>query len=1391
MTPARKSSKTARSKAAARKTADEALRNSEERYRDLFEHSPVGFREEDYSAVKRIVDKLKRRGVRDFRRYFRKHPEKLREAIAAITIIDVNQTVLTLYGAPDKEAFTRAERARRVEQISFYEHELSALAAGETRVEAEVTTKILDGSEVVFRVVTHLPDAHIDTWSRVISTEEDITERKLTEKTLRESEARLRTVLDHSPTKIHIKDLDGRYVLINRQSERLFGVTNEQARGKTTADLFPEDIAKSFSSHDRKVVETGRAIQEEEVWRQDDGVHTYLTVKFPIPDASGNTVAVGAIGTDITDHKRAEEEIHRLSLRNELILNSAGEGIYGLDLEGRTTFINPAAARMIGWDPDDLIGRPQHDILHHSKPDGSPYPREECPIYAAFRDGTVHQVSDEVFWRKDGSSFPVEYMSTPILEDGKPVGAVVVFRDITDLKQREEALRESEDRFKDFAEAAADWFWEMTPDFRFSYVSERLFEVLGVKPENLLGKTRWEVGDIDDPEKWDRHRADLEAHKPFRNFVYSLREVDGTARTLRTSGNPRFDGEGRFLGYRGAGSDITAEIAAIERAEQARARLSDAIESISEGFVIWDAEDRLLLHNRRFHEIRPETVEILVPGVRFEDGMREMARRGIFEPKGEVLEAYLRQRLQRHREPGEPFEQSLKGDRWVQITEQRTSDGGTVGIYTDTTERKRAEDALRESETRVRMVLDNVADCVVTIGENGRIQSFNPAAERVFGYTADEVIGRNVRTLMAEPDRERHGSYIKNYLRTGKGKILGVGPREVTGRRKDGSLVPLELTVSEMVLGEKRMFIGAMRDFTERKWAEKAFRESEARLRSIAANVPGAIFRRVHTPDGTSHYEFLSAAYKELFGHDPKTLMADASTLREVVHPEDFEALQSAIARSVERLEGQDIEFRIVTPEGRITWARSVAQPRRVESGDIVCDGIVLDITDRKEAEERIEYLAYHDQLTGLPNRALFVDRLGQAITAAERGDRSLVVLSLGLDRFSAITDTLGHAAGDEVVKEVAGRLGRCLRDGDTVARATGDTFLILLTALRKAEHATKVLQNIFAALKTPVAYGDRELHVTASIGASVFPADGADGEALLKNADSALHRAKSEAPGGYRFFTADMNAKALARLSLETRLRRAVEMDELVVHYQPQVDLQNGRVIGVEALVRWQPPDQELIPPAEFIALAEETGLIVPLGERVLDIACAQARAWREAGLPALDMAVNVSARQLHDDRLIATVERILADAELSPDRLKLELTESALMGDPEKTARTMAAFREMGIRLAVDDFGTGYSSLSYLSRFPIETLKIDRSFIITMTTDRNNAAIVEAIMSLAHSLEMKVIAEGVDADEQLTYLRAYRCDAIQGYIFSPPVPADEIPRLVEKGFPTLGSRP
>jgi diguanylate cyclase (GGDEF)-like protein/PAS domain S-box-containing protein len=561
----------------------------------------------------------------------------------------------------------------------------------------------------------------------------------------------------------------------------------------------------------------------------------------------------------------------------------------------------------------------------------------------------------------------------------------------------------------------------------------------------------------------------------------------------------------------------------------------------------------------------------------------------------------------------------------------------------------------------------------------------------------------------------------------------------------------------------------------------------EARYQALVEHIPAVTY--IDAADRTSSSLYMSPQVEAVLGYPPEEWIADPELWLKLLHPEDRERVLTEHLRTNESGQPFVEEYRLVARDGRTVWIRDEAVLIRDEEGlGRFWQGVMIDVTDRKRAEEQIRFLAYHDRLTGLPNRTMFEEALGLALARARRHGLGAAVLFLDLDNFKLVNDSLGHNAGDELLREVASRLGTVAREEDVVARQGGDEFLVLLADLRGegsgrggAATAETVARRIQAELRRPFVLAGTEVFVTASIGMSVYPQGAEGAKELLQQADAAMYRSKRTAPGEYAFFSAD-TADPLTKLSLATRLRKAADREEWTLHYQPIVELETGRVTGVEGLLRWAEPGQPLAYPDSFLPVAEELGLMRAIGDWVLDEACRQAGAWRRAGMD-LEVAVNLSISQLWQPNLAGRLEQSLRGAAVPPARLVVEITESTAMTDPDRTARTLGAMHELGVRLAIDDFGTGYSSLSRLRQLPLDVLKIDRPFVRPLPGDPQAASAMEAIIQLARGLDMVPLAEGVETPEQRDFLVRTGCPLGQGYLFGRPVPPGEIERPVGGG--------
>ncbi|MBE2886396.1 putative bifunctional diguanylate cyclase/phosphodiesterase [Geobacter anodireducens] len=673
---------------------------------------------------------------------------------------------------------------------------------------------------------------------------------------------------------------------------------------------------------------------------------------------------------------------------------------------------------------------------------------------------------------------------------------------------------------------------------------------------------------------------------------------------------------------------------------------------------------------------------------------------------------------------------------------------------------------------REEVLLRQMVDGVITFGEDGMIRSLNPAAERMFGYRDAEAAGMAIDCLLSAD-----GGYFRFAAQASGGQGTRQLAYELEGIRRDGSRFVADLSVSRIVFEGRRAVIGIVRDITARKRDEQNLLVFK---RAIESSVNGITI--TDAVNGENLIIYVNPAFERMTGYAGHEVLGKNPRFLRGNDRDQVELRKLAMALE-ERREGYFV-LRNYRKDGSQFMNELYVAPVRDRDGAVTnYIGIMNDISDQRRYEEQLVYQANHDPLTGLPNRNLLQDRLGQALALESSRRRNPIgVMFLDLDNFKKINDTLGHTVGDMLLKAVANRLRNCVRGGDTVSRLGGDEYILILPNVKEMHDVTTVAKKLIGLFSTPFLLMGHELYITASIGIALFPSDGDTVDALLKNADAAMYHAKEQGKNNYQFYSEEMNTRVFERMALETSLHRAIRQQEFLLYYQPRVDLRTGRISGVEALVRWNHPEMGLVSPARFIPLAEETGLIVPIGEWVLRTACAQNKAWQEAGLPPLRMAVNLSARQFRQENLIQMVADVLAETGLDPRWLELELTESLLMERAEQSVSILRSLADMGIDIAVDDFGTGYSSLGYLKRFPITNLKIDQSFIRDIASDPDDAILVRTIITMAHGLGMKTVGEGVESLEQVDFLCRHGCEEVQGYYFSRPLTAEGCEELLRE---------
>ena len=694
----------------------------------------------------------------------------------------------------------------------------------------------------------------------------------------------------------------------------------------------------------------------------------------------------------------------------------------------------------------------------------------------------------------------------------------------------------------------------------------------------------------------------------------------------------------------------------------------------------------------------------------------------------------------------------------------RNSDGritAFAGIMRDVTARVQAQEARALLES----IVDSASDAIVGAALDGAILSWNKGAEAMYGYRTEEALGKPLSMLVPTEGVGQATVLLGRILR---GET--VAQFETVTVHRDGSPIEVSLTMSPVRTAAGEIVGSSIiaRDIRSRRRDREALQQSEEKYRWLVSNLPDVVW----VADETGQPVFVSSNCEGLSGYTQNELCEPGFWLGRI-HPEDRPRVAAAYLAVFENDAPLDAEYRFLRKDGHWIWVHSRAVNVRERDGMRYRDGLLSDITERKTMERKLAYQATHDQLTGLANLAIFDDRLRQVLARARRQGGMAAVLYLDLDRFKRINDTLGRLAGDVLIQLAAGRLAGCLRESETLSRGGGDRFLLILGDVAAPQDAVRVAERIQATLETPFSVKGHEVFLGVSIGIAIFPRDGVDPIGLQRAADNALHAAKRHGRRDIRLSNREICHDADRRLAMEAELHHALERGEISVHYQPQFDLATGRVAGLEALVRWDNPKFGQVPPSVLIPIAEESGLIVPIGVRVLREACRQAQLWRDAGYGPLQVAVNTSAVQFARGDLAETVAATLAETGLQACQLDLELTESVIMQDIRETARQLKELKGMGVSVSLDDFGTGYSSLSYLEELPIDNLKIDRKFVQRMNSADNTRTLVQSIVGLAHGLGMRAVAEGVETGEQLEQLKAMGCDRAQSFMLAGPAPA------------------
>ena len=1075
-----------------------------------------------------------------------------------------------------------------------------------------------------------------------------------------------------------------------------------------------------------------------------------------------------------SERRAAAERMRRSEERFRSLTQLSADWYWEQDEQFRFSEVSPAFHAVTAIEPSEQLGKRRWEL---------PLEERDSPALAAHRRQVeAHQPFRDLLLGRRGADGRVRYTLTsgePIFDaSGEFRGYRGVGRDVTAQMEADRAVRESRELFaRIFSSSPNPMLINRIPDNRVLEVNDAWCAFFGRERDTIVGRTLEDVDVLVDPAERVRINALLNARGATRNFELEVRARGGEVREVLFAAD-LVDLAGQRCVISTL-TDVTDRNRALVELRASRERLERmfrgsplpiAISGIEDGAVI-DVNDawsrtygyaREAILGRNFVEL----------GLWIDAEARRRMRDQLLA-NGAVRNLEARWR----KSSGEIAEVLLSGD----VIEL---DGAPVMLSAalDVTDRNSAERRLRESEARFAKIFhSSPVPVVISRLADGAYVEVNDAWAKWFGWSREEVVGKTSLELGIWTDRGDREEFVR-MLQAG----MGVHNMELRLRKRSGELADVLASADMLELGGEVCTVSSLMDITDRKQAERALRESERRFRDFAE----AAGEYVWELDVDGRYTYVSRRVEQVLGYAPDELLGRRPT--ELMPPGEAERVRDWLAQVMRSREPfRNLEHRLMSRSGSQVWQIVSGVPIVDGEGRFVgYRGTALDITERKQAESRIAELATRDPLTGLPNRLLLSDRLARGITAAHREGGLLAVMFVDLDHFKRINDTLGHDIGDQLLREVAKRIGGVLRKGDTLSRLGGDEFVVVLEGLKAAEDAGQVARKLIDALSQPYDIEGHTLNTAASAGIAIYPTDGTDATTLMRHADTAMYVAKSSGRKNYQFFSAEMNVRATERLRLEAALRGSVERGELRVYYQPRADVVGDTLTGAEALLRWQHPEHGLLVAGRFMPLVEETGLIHSIGEWVLQSATDQAQGWHALHGPAFAISVNISPKQFNR-ALLGRVRSALDASGLDQKMLELELVEGALQRNPDEARAVLGGLRNLGVRVVLDDFGTGYSSMSQLRRFAIDGIKIDRSFVRGMTTNPDDRIVVKAMIDMARSLRINTIAEGVETQAELDLLRNMGCEEYSGHLLAEPGTPSEFERRWLRPGNVLALRP
>lgn len=1154
----------------------------------------------------------------------------------------------------------------------------------------------------------------------------------------------LRQIADSAKMLVWMTDIDNVFIYLNPSASALFNKRAKISISTWVRFVHPDDTARLLRVF--KQAKTARQEYQVEyrIVKSDGSIRWMMGCAAPRFAADGEFEGFNGTILDITERYEAQERLAKSEAAYRLLTENSTDLISHHAPDGTLLYVSPSVKRVLGYEPVELVGT---NLFEHMHPDDIEVVRKE--VRGQIKSGSEIGLMEFRKRHKDGRYVWLGSKARVLLDrvTNESIGTVSVTRDITFERQAKEELRTREERFRGLTNLSSDWYWETDENHRFTFVSEGLQRLSGLTPEHVLGKTRFDLAFTVDQPGLKEYAEKTTGREPFKDIRYGTVSAKGLVRYANISGEPIFD-NGVFKGYRGVGRDMTQEIEVAEKLAQLAKENKALVENSLDIMVMCSPEGLVLRVNEAVRDILGYPPEELIG--------RHYAE--LVAPEEREITRAMNAGLRTGGNTVRDFENRCvhKNGSVVHLSwSVRLSDDKkfTYATARDVTGRYRAQAALQQSKDRLNIVLESIGDAFFAVDRDWRITYANRKAAQFAGIALDAAIGKIVWEVAPNI---LHASVFPHYW-----KAMETGMPAFFETYFEPNEVWLEVRVYPHNEGLSVYF----HDVTERHVAESAIRNSEQRFREVIEMTPAGYI----LADAQARLIEVNPALCALSGYAREELIGQGI---DKLFPDPPCGGAFAVKGGPTAVHAKEVVLH--HKQGHPVHVLINVNIKRDDEGNgVSLTAFLTDITERKQAEARLQQLATHDTLTGLPNRVLLTERLQQMMDDV-RGTESVAVMFIDLDRFKEVNDSMGHKRGDILLREVGHRLQRNLRPEDIIARLGGDEFVVAAHCSKGASSAVKIAEKLLAALAAPVDIAGQEVFVGASIGISMFPQDAQHKEVLYQNADTAMYRAKAAGRNGYRFFEAEMSVEARTRMALEHSLPRALERNEFELHYQPRIDLKTMSIVGMEALIRWNHPQLGRVPPLQFIPLAEEKGLIEPIGRWVLEEACAQTRALIDRYQRPLCVSVNLSARQLRCKDIVAQVEACLKKTGLPPQLLELELTESTLIEDMDVSAEVLHDLKTLGILLSVDDFGTGYSGLAYLRRFPLDTLKLDRSFVIQDDDAGSSFRFIKAFVDLAHALNLSVVAEGVETNETLLFLRQAACDEAQGYLFAKPLPLE-----------------